>query len=178
MLYICMALVAAVMVVADQIVKYLTVSNIDLWSKVPVLDKVFHLTYVQNDGAAFSMLKGQQWLFAVLFLVLTIAIIYDMWKKALPFSRFERWCIVTVWAGGLGNMIDRVRLGYVIDMIEVEFMEFAVFNVADIFITCGCIALMVSLVFFNRQFWKDEKKAKKQETEEKEEERKDEKEDA
>jgi signal peptidase II len=54
-------------------------------------------------------------------------------------------------------MIDRVRLGYVVDMIETEFMEFPVFNVADCFITCGCIALMVSLVF-NKEFWKDEKK--------------------
>ena len=55
-------------------------------------------------------------------------------------------------------MIDRVRLGYVIDMIEVDFMEFAIFNVADCFITCGCILLMVSLVFFNKKFWKEESK--------------------
>ena len=75
----------------------------------------------------------------------------------LGFSRFERWCLVAVWAGGLGNMIDRVRLGYVVDMIRVEFMDFPVFNVADIFITCGCVALLVHLVFFNREFWKSNK---------------------
>ena len=55
-------------------------------------------------------------------------------------------------------MIDRVRLGYVVDMIATEFIEFPVFNVADCFITCGCIAMMVSLVFFNKRFWKEEKK--------------------
>lgn len=158
MVYLLMGLFAAGVVAIDQITKFLVVQNIELYEKVPVLDKVFHLTYFQNDGAAFSMLQGQQWLFLVLFLVLTVAVVYEFWKKALPFTQFERWCIVSVWAGGLGNMIDRVRLKYVIDMIEVEFMEFAVFNVADCFITCGCIALMVSLIFFNRKFWKDEKK--------------------
>jgi signal peptidase II len=55
-------------------------------------------------------------------------------------------------------MIDRLRLGYVVDMIELEFMRFAVFNVAYCFITCGCIAMMVSLIFFNKEFWKEEKK--------------------
>ena len=62
------------------------------------------------------------------------------------------------YGGGLGNMIDRVRLGYVVDMIDVDFMRFAVFNVADSFIVCGAILMVISLVFFNKKFWKDEKK--------------------
>lgn len=158
MTYILMGLFAAFIVAADQITKYLVVQNIPLHGNVPVLDKVFHLTYFQNDGAAFSMLKGQQWLFLILFLMLAVIILYDFKKKSMPFTKFERWCIVAVWAGGLGNMIDRLRLGYVVDMIEVDFMRFAVFNVADCFISCGCIAMLISLVFFNRKFWKDEKK--------------------
>lgn len=158
MQYILMALAAAGIVAADQIVKYLVVSGIALHSQVPVIEGLFHLTYVQNDGAAFSMLKGQQWLFALMFAVLTVAVIWEFWKKKMPFTGFDRWCIAAIWAGGLGNMIDRLRLGYVVDMIEVEFMQFPVFNVADCFITCGCFALLISLVFFNRKFWKDEKK--------------------
>ena len=78
--------------------------------------------------------------------------------KKMPFTTLERWCIAAVYAGGLGNMIDRLRLGYVVDMIEVEFIRFPVFNVADCFITCGCILLMLHLIFCNREFWKDEKK--------------------
>jgi len=70
----------------------------------------------------------------------------------------ERWCIAAIYGGGLGNMIDRVRMGYVVDMIETTFVEFPVFNVADCFITCGCILLIVHLVLFNKAFWKDEKK--------------------
>lgn len=158
MQYILMALCAAAITAADQFTKYLVVQNIPLRAQIPVIDGLFHLTYVQNTGAAFSMFQGMQWLFAGVFLVLTVAIIWDFAKKRMPFTKLERWLIVCIYAGGLGNMIDRVRLGYVVDMIEVEFMNFAVFNVADCFITCGCIALIVHLVFFNKEFWKDEKK--------------------
>ena len=119
---------------------------------------IVSLTYVQNDGAAFSMLEGQQWLFAVVFAVFAAFIIWEFSKKRLPFTTFERFCIVAVFAGGLGNMIDRLRLGYVVDMIATDFMNFPVFNVADIFITCGCILLMLHLIFFNKEFWKDEKR--------------------
>ncbi len=158
MQYILMALCAAAITAADQLTKYLVVQNIPLRAKVPVIDGLFHLTYVQNTGAAFSLFQGMQWLFAGVFLILTVAIIWEFSKKRMPFTTFERWLIVCIYAGGLGNMIDRLRLGYVVDMIEVEFMNFAVFNVADCFITCGCIALMAHLIFFNKEFWKDEKK--------------------
>ena len=67
-------------------------------------------------------------------------------------------CIASIYAGGLGNMIDRIRLGYVVDMIETQFMNFPVFNVADCFITCGCFALLGSLILCNKEFWKEEKK--------------------
>ena len=85
-------------------------------------------------------------------------IFWEFSKKRLPFTTFERWCPVAVYAGGLGNMIDRLRLGYVVDMIAVDFIEFPVFNVADCFVSCGCILLLVHLAFFNRDFWKEDKK--------------------
>lgn len=156
-----MAIFAALVVVADQITKYLTVTGIPLHGSVEVLPGVVGLTYHQNTGAAWSILQGQQWLFALLFLALTVAVIWEYRKTALAFTTFERWCIAAVYAGGLGNMIDRLRLGYVVDMIETQFMNFPVFNVADCFITCGCFALLIHLVFFNRKFWKDEKKEHK-----------------
>ena len=153
-----MAIFAALVVVADQITKYLTVANIPLHGDVSFIPGFLGFTYYQNRGAAFSSLQGQQWLFALLFVALTVAVIWEYRKKALPFTTFERWCIAAVWAGGLGNMIDRIRLGYVVDMIETQFMNFPIFNVADCVITCGCFALLFHLVFCNRQFWKDEKK--------------------
>ena len=147
MQFLIMALFAAGIVAADQITKYLTVANIALHQDVEFIPGFLGFTYVQNTGAAFSSFEGQQWLFAVIFLVFTAAILFEYFKKPLPFTKFERWCIAAIYGGGLGNMIDRVRLGYVVDMIETKFIDFPVFNVADCFITCGCIALMASQVF-------------------------------
>lgn len=158
MQYLFMAIFAAGIVAADQLTKYLTVANIPLYGHIPAIDGVFCLTFVKNYGAAFSIFQGMGWLFAVVFLLFAVWICWEFSKKRLPFTAFERWCIVAVFGGGLGNMIDRIRLGYVVDMIETEFIEFPVFNVADCFITCGCILLLFHLIFLNKNFWKDEKK--------------------
>lgn len=158
MQFLFFGLFALGVVALDQWTKYLVVANIAEFGYLEAIPGLFHLTFVKNTGAAFSSFEGMRWLFVVIFVVLTAAIAYEYFKKPLPFSKFERWCIAAVYAGGLGNVIDRVRLGYVVDMIDLDFMNFAVFNVADCFITCGAIVLMVSLVFFNKQFWKDDKK--------------------
>ena len=158
MTYILMAVFGILILVADQVTKYLTVASIALHERITLIPGIVSLTYVKNEGAAFSMLQGQQWLFALIFAIFAGFILWEFSKKRLPFKAFERWCIIAVFAGGLGNMIDRLRLGYVVDMIATDFIDFPVFNVADCFITCGCIALVVHLAFFNKEFWKEEKK--------------------
>ncbi len=157
MQYLYMALFAAGIVAADQFTKYLTVANIPLHGHVDFLPGVLGLTYVRNTGAAWSSFEGMIWLFALIFAVLTVLIVWEFSKKRLPFTTLERWCIAAIYGGGLGNMIDRLRLGFVVDMLETEFMNFPVFNVADCFITCGCI-ILVARMLFNKKFWKDEKK--------------------
>ena len=156
--YILMAVFCLGAIGIDQLTKFWVVQQIPLHTTVPVWNSVFHLTYTQNTGAAFSSFEGQHWLFALVMLVFIGFIIWEFPKKKMPFTTFERWLMVSILAGGIGNMIDRLRLGYVVDMIEVEFMNFAVFNVADIFITCGCFLLIAHLIFFNKAFWKEEKK--------------------
>ena len=158
MQYIMMALMALGIVAIDQYTKYLTVANIPLGGHVDAVKGIFNFTYVQNTGAAWSSFEGMIWLFVLIFVVFTAAIIWEFSKKRWGFTNFERWLIVMVYAGGMGNIIDRIRLGFVVDMINLEFMNFPVFNVADCFITCGCILLVVHLIFFNKQFWKDDKK--------------------
>ena len=155
-LLMCLYVVAITLI--DQWTKWLVVANIPLYSAVPAVPGIFRLTYVRNFGAAFSSFQGMRWVFVAIFAVLTVAVLFEYFIKPMPFSTLERWLIASIYGGGLGNVIDRVRLGYVVDMIEVEFMEFAVFNVADCFITCGCILLMIRLVFFNKEFWKEDKK--------------------
>ena len=158
MQFLWMSLFALGICAADQFTKYLTVANIPLFGHVPVIPGVVGLTYAQNTGAAFSALEGMQWLFVLVFAILTGLLMLEYFKKPMPFTKLERWCIAAVYGGGLGNVIDRVRLGYVVDMIKTEFITFPVFNVADCFITCGCTLLMVHIFFFNKAFWKDEKK--------------------
>ncbi len=158
MQFLFLSLFALAIAAADQLVKYLTVTYIPLHGDVPFLPGILQLTYTKNFGAAFSTMQGMRWLFVALFLVLTVAIVWEYRKKSLPFTKLEWWLIAAIYGGGLGNAIDRVRLGYVVDMLETQFIRFPVFNVADCFITCGCIGLIAHLIFCNKAFWKDEKK--------------------
>ena len=158
MQYLFMSLAALAVIALDQVSKFLVLKWIPLHGHVDMIPGFLGLTYVQNPGAAFSSFEGAQWLFAVIFLLFAVFILWEFPKKRMPFTDFERWLIVLIFAGGVGNTIDRFRFGYVVDMIETEFMNFPIFNVADCFITCGCILLVVHLIFFNREFWKEEKK--------------------
>ena len=151
-------LFSLLVVAADQFTKWLTVAYIPLEADVPFLPGLLQLTYVRNTGAAFSTFEGQQWLFALIFVVLTGFLLYEYFKKPMRFTKFERFCIAAIYGGGLGNMIDRLRQGYVVDMIETTFMDFPIFNVADCFICCGCVLMMAHLFLFNNPFWKDETK--------------------
>ena len=158
MQYLFMALFAAGIVAVDQYTKFLTVANIPLHGHVDVMPGFMGLTYVRNTGAAWSSFEGMIWLFALVFVALTVALVWEFSKKRLPFTNLERWCIAAIYGGGLGNMIDRLRLGFVVDMIETEFIQFPVFNVADCFITCGSILLLIHLFLINKAFWKEDKK--------------------
>jgi signal peptidase II len=155
MQYLFMLLFAGAIVGLDQWTKILVVENISLYGYQEAIPGLFSLTYAQNTGAAWSAMEGMIWLFVLIFLVFVAGMIWEFITNKLGFTTFERWCVMAVFGGGLGNMIDRLRLGYVVDMIRLEFMNFPIFNVADCFITCGCILLMVHLLFFNENFRKE-----------------------
>ena len=157
MQYLYMALFALGIVGLDQWTKALTVENISLFGNVNVIPGFFGLTYTQNTGGAWSMMEGMIWLFVLIFIAFAVAMLWELITKRFGLTKLEHWCLVAILGGGLGNMIDRVRLGYVVDMIRLEFIDFPIFNVADCFITCGCILLIVHMMFFNKGFWKDDK---------------------
>lgn len=133
------SLFVALIVIADQAAKYFTVLYIPAAGAQPFIPGILQITYVRNTGAAFSSFEGQQWLFALIFLVLTGLIFWEYFKKPMGFTKLERFCIAAIYGGGLGNMIDRVRLGYVVDMFNFQFIRYPVFNVADIFVVVGII---------------------------------------
>lgn len=148
--YFWMLLCAAAIVAADQLTKWLTVRNIPPGETVPIWDGVVHLTYLRNSGMAFSLYQGGRWvflIFTVLFLVLAALAAVKDW---FPHPLF-RVCLVMVTGGAVGNLIDRLLYGSVVDMIEVEFIRFAVFNVADIFLTMGSGLLLIWILFLDRK---------------------------
>lgn len=150
MFYLVLGVFALIVIALDQFTKYLTVAQIPLGEEISAIPGLFHFTYIRNTGASFSMLEGSGWLFVCVLILFTVILAFLLKKKVIT-KPFELWCLAAVWAGGVGNAIDRIRLGYVVDMIEVEFMNFAVFNVADIFISCGCVLLIVYVLLFDRQ---------------------------
>ena len=144
-----MTLFMAAVVAIDQWTKALVRAKIPYGGDVPLIPEVVRLTYVRNTGAAFSMLGGARWFFLGL-LVVFFAVVALLIKKKLLKKPAELWCLAAIAGGALGNAIDRAVSGEVTDMIEPLFINFAVFNVADIFITCGAIALAIIIVFFDR----------------------------
>ena len=148
MSWILIVLAAGAIVVLDQVVKALVVANIPLGGAVPLLPGIVHLTYLQNTGAAFSMLEGARVFFVLLTFAFLGAFIYAVAKKLLTGAYL--WIGTAIVGGAVGNLIDRILTGYVVDMFQVEFMNFAVFNVADIFITCGAAALFLYALLFDR----------------------------
>ena len=158
MAFLYYSLAALAIAALDQVTKLLVVQCIPPYKTVEFLPGVLSFTYVRNDGAAFSFLRGMQWLFVLIFILFTLILLYEYFRRPLPLTRWERVLIAAIYGGGLGNLIDRVRLGYVVDMLQTEFMNFPVFNVADCFICCGCLLLMLHLALWNKEIWKDGKK--------------------
>ena len=151
MFYVLLAVIAAAIVGLDQWTKALTLAA-DRAGSLPSesILGIFHITHTENDGAIWGILSGQTWLF-ILILVLFLAVLGVMiWRKWLT-KKFEWLCLAFIAGGGIGNMIDRLVSGTVTDMIKFDFVEFPVFNVADCFITVGCIALLVYILFFDRE---------------------------
>ena len=133
------ALLALVLVILDQVVKYLVLTHIPLGGYVPFLPHVVCLTYVQNTGAAFSMFSQHTWILAFISLVMSVVLAVALWKNFFthPLGKVT---LSLLLAGAVGNLIDRAMRGFVVDMFQLLFMNFAVFNVADICVVVGGIA--------------------------------------
>ena len=136
-----------ILVAVDQIVKALVRTYIPLGESVPFIPHILELTYVQNTGAAFSSMQGQTILLGI-FSAAVSAVLIVVLARHIVKHPVGRWIITVVLAGALGNMIDRLFMGYVTDMFQTVFIEFAVFNVADTYVVLGIIALVIYVLFF------------------------------
>lgn len=145
-------LISALLVGLDQWSKYLTVQNISLGETKEFIPGFLSLTHLRNTGAAWSLLEGKMIFFYVITVIVSVVIIYlliNNYKKSIWYSVG----LSFVLAGAIGNFIDRVRLGYVVDMLQTDFMNFPIFNVADSTLVVGVICIFIYLIL-------DEKAAK------------------
>lgn len=145
-------MIAAIVIALDQFTKYLVRANMQPGDRIPVIGDWMSIYYVQNTGTAFSMFRGNQFVTVFLTSVLIVFCIIFIVREAKEGQRLIPALFTFVAAGGVSNMIDRFTLGYVTDMISCG--RFAVFNVADIGVTCGCVLTMIALIVL----YKDEDK--------------------
>ncbi len=140
-------LLAAVLVILDQLVKDWVQQALPLYGVKPLLPGVLELTYVQNTGAAFSLFREHTWILAVISAIASLVILVLLLRRTMP-GRLGQLSLALVLGGAVGNLIDRVFHVYVVDTFNIQFMDFAVFNVADIGISVGGALLCLYVLFF------------------------------
>ncbi len=144
-----MMIIATICVLADIGTKQFAYHVLRL-EEIPVIQNVLYLTYVENRGAAFGILQNQRWFFIVVTLAVIVAmLVYVIWKKTNHKMLLISFALII--GGGVGNLIDRLMLSYVIDFIDFRLIHFPVFNVADICVVCGSILLCIYVLFFDRK---------------------------
>jgi signal peptidase II len=141
--------IVAGIILLDQIVKKIVVSNMYVGESIPLLEDFFHITYIHNKGAAFSLWE-QQWILLIAFPAIVMVVgLMCLFIKRKTWDKLYLLSIALICGGGLGNLIDRIIQGYVVDMFD--FRVFPVFNIADIFICIGCGLMLIYVIFLERK---------------------------
>ncbi len=148
LIYLWLVISSAVLIAFDQLMKYAAVANLKDKPSCVLIDNVLELRYLENRGAAFSMLQGKQLIFSIITIVFIAAAIYILIK--IPKNKYYMPLIVTVvflFSGAIGNFIDRLSNGYVVDFIYFSIIDFPIFNVADIYVSLSVVALVILVLF-------------------------------
>ena len=145
---------AVLVAVIDQVLKYLVVNFLDKTNPTEIIPNLFSLTYVENKGAAFGMLADARWIFITFTIIITAFLIYILFKKRINNKLFLT-SVGLIIGGGIGNLIDRIFLGYVVDYLSISFFP-PVCNFADYCITIGAVLLVIYILFMS-DFTKKEK---------------------
>lgn len=150
-LWVITVLLVIAAVLFDQWCKFLAVTYLKVNGPVSVIDGVFELNYLENRGAAFGIMQNRQYFFVICAAAVCLVIVYlygklPLEKKYAPL----RVCAVLIWAGALGNMVDRMRLNYVIDFFYFRLIDFPIFNVADCYVVIGCVLFAMLIIFYYR----------------------------
>ncbi len=153
----------AILIIIDQIIKNWAVEQLMPVGTMPLIPGIIGFRYIENTGSAFSLFANHQtfltWFTAIILVGLFLFLLFKR-----PKSNVEYISLLFVFAGGVGNWIDRITRGFVVDFFDFQFMNFAVFNVADIFITVGCGVFLLSMIYAEIQ---EKKKKQLEEAKEK-----------
>lgn len=151
----CMIMIVLI-IAFDQITKYFASLKLADGSIAKFIPGVVQFKYAENTGMAFSILSGARWVFIALTVVVCVGVFYYLFSNRCK-SLWLYWSLGVILSGGIGNLIDRIRFGYVVDFIEPTFVNFAIFNIADCAVTCGAVVLVGYLLY---DAFKDVKKPK------------------
>lgn len=143
------AIIAGAIVIFDQLAKILVINNIGPTDCFHIIPGLFDFVYVKNTGAAFSMLSDSTGILSIVSIVFCVGVLL-YWYKKKPASTLLRLSLCLLFAGAFGNAIDRIFRGFVVDFISTAFMNFPVFNIADIAITFGAALLIIYFIFFDK----------------------------
>lgn len=156
-LYACVIFIG---IFLDQLSKGLVVANMKLHESIPIVKDVLHLTYVHNKGAAFGMLADQRWVFLIISTVTIVSVGLYLFLGFCD-SVVNGLSLALILSGGVGNMFDRLILGYVVDFVDFTLIDFAIFNVADAFVCIGAALLCISLIAETRRDLKESREKKR-----------------
>ncbi|WP_307759958.1 signal peptidase II [Peptostreptococcus russellii] len=148
-----------ILIALDQFSKIAVQQMLSGRSSLPIINGIFHLTYVENRGAAFGLMQGKQIIFAIVAAVVTVVGLVCIYKKT--YGKLVNISISLVIAGAIGNLIDRIKLGYVVDFLDFRFIWNYVFNLADVFVIVGTLTLCISIIISDLKEGKKEKNNKK-----------------
>lgn len=144
-------IISALIIGLDQWVKWLIVDNFALGETKSVIPGILSLNHIRNFGAAWSLLEGKMWFFTVVTIIAVVVILTLMIKNRSNGNRWFMIGLTLILAGAIGNFIDRVRLAYVIDMFQTDFMNFPIFNVADISLVIGVICVLIYIILDEKE---------------------------
>ena len=145
---IILSVIFVLIVAFDQITKLIIINNYEVGEGTPVISGVFEILHIHNTGSAWGMLSGKTWFLTIFSFVLIAALVYVLYHIiGERYYRLLSVLIICILGGAIGNMIDRIRLGYVTDFLYFKLIDFPVFNVADIFVTVPVILLILVMIF-------------------------------
>ena len=140
-------IIVAAIVALDQLTKYLATAYLMPVGAMPFIPGIMELRYLLNDGMAFSLLSGGRWLLIGVTSVTMVGMAFYAWRYKAEMSKLEYFSLLMIIGGGIGNLIDRIATGYVVDFFATTFIDFAVFNVADCFVTVGVFLLAAAILY-------------------------------